>query len=137
MIDVNFWAVLGAAVAAMIIGGLWYSPLMFGKKWLRMMGMDPNHKPEGASKAMAISFVGALVMGYVLFHFLVIVERANIEGITVWGVAFWVWLGFVATTTINDFIYNPRPKPWSLYILNNANILATLYAMTWVIEYIR
>jgi hypothetical protein len=31
MPPVNLWAVLGAAAAAFLLGGLWYPPFLFGK----------------------------------------------------------------------------------------------------------
>ncbi len=40
MQSVNFWAVLGATAAATIAGGIWYSPLLFMKAWLRECGLD-------------------------------------------------------------------------------------------------
>ena len=38
---VNVWALLAAAVASMVIGFLWYSPLLFAKPWMVAMGYDP------------------------------------------------------------------------------------------------
>ncbi len=43
MITINYWAVLAAAVASMIIGSIWYSPLLFAKKWLAAMGWSKEH----------------------------------------------------------------------------------------------
>ena len=31
---------LVAAVVAFVMGGVWYSPLLFGKAWLKLRGMD-------------------------------------------------------------------------------------------------
>jgi hypothetical protein len=39
---VNLLSVLGAAVATMVIGFLWYSPLLFAKPWMVAMGYDPE-----------------------------------------------------------------------------------------------
>lgn len=35
ILQVNFLPVLASAVMATIIGALWYSPLLFGKAWLK------------------------------------------------------------------------------------------------------
>jgi len=43
---VNLWSVLVAAVATMILGFLWYSPLLFAKPWTLAMGYDPNDKAK-------------------------------------------------------------------------------------------
>ena len=34
----NVWAVLLAAVSSFLLGGLWYSPVMFGGAWVRENG---------------------------------------------------------------------------------------------------
>jgi|GEM_PF-3896784 len=36
-VTINYWAVLGAGVAAVLIGFLWYGAL-FQKPWMRLMG---------------------------------------------------------------------------------------------------
>lgn len=46
---VNLWSVLGAAVAAMVIGFIWYSPLLFAKPWMLAMGYDPADKARTAA----------------------------------------------------------------------------------------
>ena len=43
---VNLWAVLAAGVAAMIVGFLWYSPVLFAKPWMALMGYDPSDKAK-------------------------------------------------------------------------------------------
>ena len=43
---VNLWAVLGSAVATMVIGFLWYSPMLFAKPWMVAMGYDPADKAK-------------------------------------------------------------------------------------------
>ncbi|MGH9885304.1 MAG: hypothetical protein ACREBE_07235 [bacterium] len=35
---VNYLAVLVSAVAIFMLGGLWYSPVMFAKQWVALQG---------------------------------------------------------------------------------------------------
>ena len=42
MVRINLVAVFGAAVLAFVIGGLWYSPLLFGRAYLTLRGLDPT-----------------------------------------------------------------------------------------------
>ena len=42
MHHLNLLAILVAAIATMIVGFLWYSPLLFAKPWMREMGCDPE-----------------------------------------------------------------------------------------------
>src|SRR5262245_51700624 len=102
MVPVNYLAVLASAVAMMVLGFLWYGPL-FGKTWSRLMGwgeMTPEKMAEMQKKARpgyAITFVGALLMAYVLSHGITFgmayLGESGLSG----GLqgAFWYWLGFV------------------------------------------
>jgi hypothetical protein len=55
----NIWAVLVAAVSSFLLGGLWYSPVLFGKAWNTENGgaMKPGHP----AKVFGISFAFALI----------------------------------------------------------------------------
>ncbi|HKR25154.1 MAG TPA: DUF1761 domain-containing protein, partial [Allosphingosinicella sp.] len=70
---VNYLAVLAAAVSAFVLGGLWYSPLLFAKKWMAYNGIEcaEGEKPKGN---MGVIFGGAfllsLIAAYVFAMFL-------------------------------------------------------------------
>ena len=55
----NIWAVLLAAVSSFVLGGLWYSPLLFGRLWTAENGV-PKQAGHPA-KVFGISFVFSLV----------------------------------------------------------------------------
>ncbi len=45
-VDINYWAVLVAAVVSMVIGALWYSPVLFGKLWMKYSGLSDKKLAE-------------------------------------------------------------------------------------------
>lgn len=47
MPDVNWLAVLAAAVSCFMVGGLWYSPALFGKAWQREAGLSDEQLKTG------------------------------------------------------------------------------------------
>lgn len=57
--DVNWLAVAIAAVSAFVLGGLWYSPLLFGKAWQSLNGLSDE---QLAARPAAMVFGGALVL---------------------------------------------------------------------------
>ena len=71
MPEFNVLAVLAAAVATFILGGLWYSPALFGKAWQRESGVT-DEQVRTANKglifglAFFLSFVAALVFALFL-----------------------------------------------------------------------
>ena len=62
--EINFLAVLVAAISSFGLGGLWYSPALFGTMWSK----DANYVKETAghpAKVFGVSFVFALVSALV------------------------------------------------------------------------
>ena len=130
-IIINWWAVVGAAVAYMIIGSLWYGPL-FGKIWKRLMNFSDQDMKSMAMtplRAMSIVTVSALVMGYVLMHFVVAFGAVDSSG--AWQLAFWIWLGFIATTQLSGVLWENRS--WKLFFLNTLGSLVSLSAMACIL----
>jgi hypothetical protein len=58
--DINWLAVLAAAVSAFVLGGLWYGPL-FKNAWCREAGIDPNGKPGHPGRVFGSAFVLAFI----------------------------------------------------------------------------
>lgn len=58
--DINWLAVLAAAVSAFVLGGLWYGPL-FKSAWCREAGIDLHAKPGHPGRVFGSAFVLALV----------------------------------------------------------------------------
>ena len=128
-VTINYAAVLVAAVAGMVLGALWYSPLLFGKMWMSLSGITDKQigeaKKKGMTKSYILAFVGTLVMAYVLAHFVDYTQATTLAGGLQAG--FWIWLGFVATTFLGMVLW--EGKPWKLYFLNVAYYLVELLLM--------
>lgn len=128
LVTVNFWAILVAAILNMAIGAFWYSTSGFGKTWMSLVGMSKEKMEAGkkeAGKYYIVSFVGALIMAYVLSHIIAFAQVDTIFGGIQTG--FLVWLGFVVTTSLGDYLFADRPK--KLYVLNNGYYLVSLCVM--------
>jgi hypothetical protein len=71
MPEVNVWAVLAAGVASMVLGGLWYSPALFGNAWMRATGMtEERARSASMTKVMGTAFLLALIGSAVFAMFL-------------------------------------------------------------------
>ena len=66
----NCWAILVSAVSAFVVGGLWYSPFLFGTAWKKANGFGDAEPQGGSGKIFAISFVLTLIMAVNLAMFL-------------------------------------------------------------------
>ncbi|GAB3099765.1 DUF1761 domain-containing protein [Lysobacter terrae] len=58
--DINWLAVVAAAVSAFALGGIWYGPL-FKNAWCREAGVDPYSKPPHPARVFGSAFVLALI----------------------------------------------------------------------------
>lgn len=68
---INHIAVLICAVMSLVIGGLWWSPLLFAKAWQRETGLsDEQLKQMNPAKTFGLTFVLAYLASYNLAFFL-------------------------------------------------------------------
>jgi len=71
MPEVNLLAVLLCGIASMLLGGLWYSPLLFGRRWQSGAGLSDADLADGNMAliyglAFALSLLAAYVFGMFL-----------------------------------------------------------------------
>jgi hypothetical protein len=64
MTDVNWLAVIAGAVAAFIVGWLWYSPILFGKTWAAGNGVEMGTAQTMPAAAMVMQFLGLLLLSW-------------------------------------------------------------------------
>ncbi len=93
-IYINHFAVVAAAISDFIVGALWFSPIMFYKKWLKEIGLTEEILKKGnPGKTYVIVFILALIISYNLAAFLGEPNTDAIWGLTagflagVWAVA--------------------------------------------------
>ncbi len=115
---IKYVAVIVATLIHFILGGLWYSPLLFGNKFIQLINWSPAQLAEIESqshtKELAIAFLTSLVLVYILAHFVHYAKATTaMAGI---HTAFWLWLGFIVTTQAATVIFEQRPL--GLYLIN-------------------
>jgi len=66
--QVNYLAVLVAALSTFALGGLWYSPLMFGTAWQRAAGGPDKQAAGHPAKVFGLSFLFALAAAIAYAH---------------------------------------------------------------------
>jgi len=65
MPQMNYLAVLVAALSSFLLGGLWYSNALFGEVWNRAAGTNPKGQQGHPAKVFGVSFVFALIAAFV------------------------------------------------------------------------
>ncbi|HEX5958486.1 MAG TPA: DUF1761 domain-containing protein [Hyphomicrobiaceae bacterium] len=104
----TYWAVLVAAIASFLFGGLWYG--IFGSVWLRAANLPESEgkRPGRNALPFIVAFVAQLLMAYILAgtigHLGAVTARSGV----ITGA--FVWLGFVITSlVVNHAFQGARP----------------------------
>ena len=123
---VNWIAVIVAGIVAWVIGAVWYSPPVFGKRWMALLGMKvEGGMPEGAGKALAGGLVLAIFTSLILVLFVYGLKAVGlVEGAEV---GFLVWLGFVLTHGVTNVMFERRPP--ALFGITQTELLITYVVM--------
>ena len=98
---INYWAILAAAVASFVFGGIWYGAL--SKPWLAALGKTEAELKSNARPMpllFGITIVAQLIMAWVFAGLMLHLVKAGIAASASNGMisAAFCWLGFVATT---------------------------------------
>jgi len=133
-VNINWLAVIAAALTGMLVGAVWYSKTGFLKTWLQLTKLDEKKlKQSGAGKEIAVSFVLALLTAYVLAHvtFLANAFFHNSFLFDALTTSLWLWLGLIAARFITHDLFERRPG--KLTLLTISFELVTLLAMGLII----
>jgi hypothetical protein len=110
LMKIKYPAVLVATLVHFLLGGIWYSPLLFGNKFIQLINWSPERlkqmESESHAKELIIGFAMSLILVYILAHFVQYTRSTNVAG----GLqtAFWLWLGFIVTTHVPTVIFEGR-----------------------------
>jgi hypothetical protein len=117
---VNWLAILVAAIVIFILGGLWYSPMLFSKKWMALQNKtEEQARAEMASANMPLMYVSAFitalitaaVMAHILSHLVVGLDHLihpNAAHGAMFG--FLCWLGFAGPSSYATALFSGKPK---------------------------
>lgn len=69
--QINYFAVIVAALISFVIGGVWYSPIMFANSWMKENGFkEEDMKNANMGKIFGTSFLLALIISFNLAAFI-------------------------------------------------------------------
>ena len=134
-VDVNYLAVVLAALSTMVVGSVWYMPSVFGNMWGKLAKVDMNKKMTGMQMTwlMGSAFLASLVGAYVLAHVAFLSNQYFNNSFLQDSLStgFWLWLGFAAARLyVHDAFEGRRKK---LTALNVAHEFVAIMVMALVI----
>ena len=109
--DVNWIAILVAAIAAFALGALWYSRTLFGRQWMAAHGHTPEKlaaMQSNMGKTYAFSFITYLIMAMVIALLMGLTGGNSVaQGVVI---AVLAWLGFGFTIGLNSNLFSDKPS---------------------------
>ena len=126
---VNYLAVVVAAVVALVIGFIWYSPRVFGNRWMAYLGTTQAQLGNPGPTGMLVGVVASLLNAWVLAVLALNLGGKSLTDGVLLGVL--AWLGFMATITAAQISF--EKKSWGLWVLNNAHNLLVQVIMAAIV----
>ena len=118
---INMLVIFGATVASMLFGGLWFSPVLTGIKWKKLLEEDQRHSEITSSP---MTFVVSFVMQFIAGGLLAALLGPSASGWEGIRLGYVLGFGFImpALVTINLF----EQRSWGLvtiYTINPGGVL--------------
>jgi hypothetical protein len=137
---VNYLAIVVAAIVIFVLGGLWYSPVLFAKRWMALQGRTEEQvRAQAAAANMPVLYLSAFitslliawVLGILTIHFSAVMPRNAAHGALL---GFFCWLGFAGSTSYATAIFSGKPKQlWFIDSMYNlvSFVLAGIILAVW------
>lgn len=111
--NLNFFAVLVAAISSFLVGSIWYSPILFGKMWMKELNFtDEDLRKGNVTKMYILSFIVAVIIALNLAFFI-----GNDAGL-IWGMTAGFLAGFGWVAMAIGLTYLFEGKSLRLYLIN-------------------
>lgn len=122
--NLNPWAILVAALSTFVLGGVWYSPILFSKAWMEGAGLTEAQVKAGSpARIFGGAFLLALVMSANLAAFLA--GPPNLG----WGVAAGGLAGVGWVVASLGILYLFERRPLKLFLVNGGYLTLAFVLM--------
>ena len=123
--EINYLGILLAALSTFLIGGMWYSPAVFGKAWMKENGFkEEDMKGGNMVKIFGLAFVLGLIAAINLAMYMGPNETDPAKG-ALWG--FLAGAGWVATFVGTHYLFERRSL--KLFLINAGYSVVALTVM--------
>ena len=123
-LHIHYPAVFTAALISFVIGGLWYSPILFAKAWMQACGItEAQARAMNVGKVFGLALLANLVIAFNLSAFLG--AKATLQFGLLAGLA--TGLGWVAMSL--GMIYLFEQRPFKLWLINSGYQMLTYTMM--------
>lgn len=136
--NINYLTIIVATALCVALGFLWYSSIMFGRRWMKEMGLTQETISElkkkngvtGMVKTHAISVLFTLVSAYVIAALINSLVIVNFWSLVI--LAIFLWLAFSMPVALNYTLFGGK-QSYAMFAINTGYQLISLIVMILII----
>ena len=124
--SINYLAVLVSTIVIFALGGLWYSPALFAKRWIRLQNKtEEQMRAEAAAANMPLLYLAAFVCAFLQSWVLAMVigHMSQVAEMSIAHAAIFsalLWVGFAGSTSFASALFSGAPRQlWAINSLYN------------------
>jgi hypothetical protein len=106
IININYWSILVAGLSTLFLGNLWYSPILFGRKWMELTGFTPEEIRDTSNIPVILSssFITSILSAFALAMFL------GPESNALFGMfaGFMIAVFWITTSKLNNVLFEKQ-----------------------------
>jgi hypothetical protein len=132
MFTFNYLAIVSAAVASFVLGGVWAA--LFGRQLARLtspLGTETQAKQQPSPRSLVGIFIANLIMAFGLAYFIRAIGTNN--ALDALWLTLWSFIAFVGPLTIGPVLWEGRSIGW--WISNNVINIICLFTMVLILTF--
>lgn len=132
---VNNAAVVVTGLVIFLLGGLWYSPLLFAKRWMTLIGRSED-EIKAKTGSVPLSYLVVFLCGLATAYVMALVvgnfsPSSALDGALIGALC---WVGFAGATSFGTALFSAKPK--ALWMIDSGYnlvsfVVAGLILATW------
>jgi len=124
----SLWPIIVSSFVTFAINTFWYSPLLFGDRWMKILGIkteDLDNMRESGIIQKYLAELSLILVNFIAIGFIMYVTDAQtvLDGIFI---TFIVWLSFSLTHSLRELIWENRPL--NLILIKESGLLIAYIA---------
>lgn len=124
--ELNWLAVLVTTAVAMAIGSIWYTPAVFGRAWMKSIGVKEKDFMDGDMQPILFAIVSSFVTAMALGVLVQVLELTSVWQGATFGI--FVAVALLATNKVMQAQFEKRPLSYNV-ITSSADVV-TLAVMS-------
>lgn len=129
--ELNWWAIVVAALSSFVVGFFWYDKKTFGQKWMKLVGISEKqmNSTDGMATTFTMTGIASLLTAFTLAY---LMNITAIEG-ALNGLVFGAIIGFVFRASAHVIHNGFAQRDKTLTLIDGAHDVVAIALMGLII----